>query len=43
MAKKKYNKLTKDIMKRKLKQCWSTIPPISTKQTTTSHLKLLID
>jgi len=28
-------------MKRKSDQCWSTIPPISTKQTTTSHLKSL--
>ena len=26
------------IMKRKFKQWWSTIPPISTKQTITSHL-----
>ena len=28
-------------MERKFKQCWSTIPPISTKQTITSHLKSL--
>jgi len=28
-------------MKRKLTQWWSTIPPISTKWTTTSHFKLL--
>ena len=28
-------------MKRKFKQWWSTISPISTKQTTTSHLKPL--
>jgi hypothetical protein len=27
-----------DIMKRKLKQWWSTIPPISTKRTSISHL-----
>ena len=27
--------------KRKIKQWWSTIPPISTKQTTTPHLKPL--
>jgi hypothetical protein len=27
------------ITKRKFKQRWSTIPPISTKQTITSHLK----
>ena len=30
-----------DIMKWKFKQWWSTIPPISTKWTTTSHLKPL--
>jgi len=29
------------IMLRKLRQWWSTIPPISTKQTITSHLNLL--
>ena len=29
------------ITKRKLKQWWSSIPPISTKRTITSHLKLL--
>ena len=28
-------------MKRKLKQCWSSIPPISTKWTITSHLNSL--
>jgi len=28
-------------MKRKFKQCWSTIRPISTKQTITSHLNSL--
>jgi len=28
-------------MKRKLKQWWSTIPPISTKRTFTSHLNSL--
>ena len=28
-------------MKRKSKQWWSTIPPISTKRTTTSHPKSL--
>jgi hypothetical protein len=26
------------IIKRKLKQCWSSIPPISSKQTIISHL-----
>jgi len=26
-------------MKRKFKQQWSTIPPISTKRTITSHIK----
>ena len=30
-----------NINKRKYKQRWSTIPPISTKQTTSSHLKPL--
>jgi hypothetical protein len=29
------------IMKRQIKQWWWTIPPISSKQTTTSHLKPL--
>jgi len=28
-------------MKRKFKQCWSTIPPVSTKQTITSRIKSL--
>jgi hypothetical protein len=28
-------------MKRKFKEIWTTIPPISTKQTTTSHLNSL--
>jgi len=27
-----------DVMRRKFKQWWSTIPPISTKRTITSHL-----
>jgi hypothetical protein len=30
-----------DVMKRKFKEWWLTIPPISTKRTTTFHLKSL--
>jgi hypothetical protein len=30
-----------EIIQRKFKQCWSTFPPISTKQTTTFYLKSL--
>jgi len=33
--------LEKLVMKRMFKQWWSTIPPISTKRTITSHLKPL--